>query len=69
MKSTPGGRKAQLEDGDTYGGRAPGESAEDHVERIALSATYPMVNDLAAELLQALRRLREVEARLAELQG
>jgi hypothetical protein len=69
MRATESGRKAQLESTENYGGRNPGESAEAHLRRIAESATYPLVNDVAAEVLQLLGRLEAVEAELAELRG
>ena len=39
--------------------------ADDHLRRIALSGTYPLVNDVAAEVLEVLDRLTTVEARLS----
>jgi len=36
-----------------------------HLRRIALSGTYPLVNDVAAEVLEVLDRLTTVEARLS----
>jgi|GEM_PF-4513421 len=68
MKISKSGRAEQVQGTAPYGGRKPGESAEDHLRRVALSATYPLVNDVAAEVLEVLGRLTTVEARLSALE-
>lgn len=68
MKISKSGRAEQLQGTTHYGGRNPGESAEDHLRRIALSGTYPLVNDVAGEVLEVLDRPTTVEARLSAVE-
>jgi hypothetical protein len=70
MKQTRSGRAEQVqENSPVYGGRKPGEPGKDHLRRIALRPTYPLINNVAAEVLALLDRLKTMEARLSALEA
>jgi len=57
------GREKRMGSADRYGGRRQGETAEQHLRRIALQGGYGS-DEVAAELLVVLDRLSELESRL-----